>query len=123
MNLLFFTSRDDEKAKEVDAAIREAIPGSKIERYKRVRLLWKRLHQPLDPESIAVLSAYDRKELRKMQILCEWLPEIYVVLIIPDRKEGTIRLAHHLSPRFLSQRSEGVSDLRDVLDKIYRTSH
>ena len=59
---------------------------------------------PVEPDSIAVLSASNREELQQMQALRGLLPEIYVVLVIPDRKKSTIELAHLLLPRFLSQK-------------------
>ena len=58
-----------------------------------------------------------------MQLLRELLTEIYVVLVIPDRKKGTIQLAHLLLPRFLSQINDRFLDLSEVLSKMYQTSH
>jgi len=58
-----------------------------------------------------------------MQQLRGLLTEIYVVLVIPDRKKSTIELAHLLLPRFLSQKNDNFIDLGKVLDKMYRTSH
>ncbi|MGB8957933.1 MAG: hypothetical protein WCC00_02855 [Candidatus Aminicenantales bacterium] len=77
----------------------------------------------MEPNSIAVLSASSQDELRQMQLLRGLLPEIYVVLVIPDRKKNTIQLAHLLLPRFLSRQSDDFEDLGQVLDKIYRTVH
>ncbi len=57
-----------------------------------------------------------------MQPLRELLTEIYVVLVIPDRKKSTIELAHLLLPRFLSQRGSDFTDLRKVVSKMYTNS-
>lgn len=78
---------------------------------------------PVEPNSIAVLLASNRAELQKMQALRGLLTEIFIVLVIPDRKDGTIRLAHLLLPRFLSQKDDDFQDLGKVLDKIVRTAH
>jgi len=123
MQLLFYSSRDDQNKKRLEAAVHKVIPESKIELFKRLDDFMERLRTPIEPDSIAVLSASDREELQKMQLLRGLLTEIFVVLVIPDRKKSTIELAHFLLPRFLSQKNDNFIDLSKVLDKMYRTSH
>jgi len=77
---------------------------------------------PVEPDSVAVLMASDRDELQKMQLLRELLTEIYVVLVIPDRKKSTIELAHFLLPRFLSRKDGDFADLEIVITKMYINS-
>ncbi len=77
---------------------------------------------PVEPDSIAVLAASNREELRQMQMLRSLLPEIYVVLVIPDRRKSTIELAHLLLPRFLSQQESDFEDLKIVLSRMYANS-
>jgi len=77
---------------------------------------------PIEPDSIAVLSASNREELQRMQLLRELLTEIYVILVIPDRKKNTLELAHLLLPRFLSQKKDNFIDLGKVLNKMYINS-
>ena len=84
--------------------------------------LRERLRTPVEPDSVAVLLASSREELQQMQSLRGLLTEIYVVLVIPDRKKGTIKLAHHLLPRFLSQSRRDFADLKIVLNKMYVNS-
>jgi hypothetical protein len=57
-----------------------------------------------------------------MQLLRRLLIEIYIVLVIPDRKKSTIKLAHLLLPRFLSLANSDFTDLKIVLDKMYINS-
>lgn len=123
VNTLFYASRDDKNRKRLEAAVHQVIPEGKIELFERLSALRGRLRVPVEPDSIAVLLASDGEELQKMQMLRELLTEIYVVLVIPDRKPGTIKLAHLLLPRFLSQKDNRFTDLKKVLNKMYRTSH
>jgi hypothetical protein len=123
MQLLFYSSGDDQNIKRLEAAVQQVIPESKIELFKRLDDFRERLRRPVEPDSIAVLSASNREELQRMQPLRGLLTEIYVVLVVPDRKKSTIELAHHLLPRFLSQKNNNFIDLGKVLDKMYRTSH
>jgi len=98
------------------------IPESKIELFKRLDDLRERLRKPVEPDSIAVLSALNREELQQMQLLRRLLIEIYIVLVVPDRKKSTIKLAHLLLPRFLSLANSDFTDLKIVLGKMYLNS-
>jgi hypothetical protein len=51
------------------------------------------------------------------------LTEIYIILVLPDRQEDTIRLAHLLKPRFLSSIKDDFKDLNQIVSKIIRTPH
>ena len=86
MQLLFYSSGDDQNEKRLEAAVHKVIPESKIELFKRLDDFRERLRMPVEPDSIAVLSASNREELQQMQLLRRLLTEIYVVLVIPDRK-------------------------------------
>jgi hypothetical protein len=123
MQLLFYSSGDDLDKKRLEAAVQKGIPESRIELFKRLDDFRERLRLPIEPDSIAVLSASSRDELQRMQQFRGLLTEIFVVLVIPDRKKSTIELAHHLLPRFLSQKKENFTDLSKVLNKMYRTTH
>ena len=122
MRLLFYSSGDDQDEKRLEAAVHQVIPESKIELFKRLDDLRERLRRPIEPNSIAVLSALNREELQQMQVLRRLLIEIYVVIVIPDRKKSTIELAHLLLPRFLSHVNSDFTDLKIVLDKMYMNS-
>ena len=119
MQLLFYSSGDGQNEKRLEAAVHKVIPESKIELFKRLDDLRERLRRPVEPDSIAVLSALNREELQQMQLLRRLLIEVYIVLVIPDRKKSTIKLAHLLLPRFLSLANSDFTDLKIVLDKMY----
>jgi len=123
MQLLYYSSGDDRNNKKLEAAVHQVIPESQIEHFKGLDDFRERLRKPVEPDSIAVLSASDRGELQQMQLLRGLLTELYVVLVIPDRKKSTIELAHLLLPRFLSQKNDDFTDLGKVLNKMYRTPH
>jgi hypothetical protein len=122
MKLLFYSSGDDQNKKRLEAAVHQVIPESQIELFKRLDDFRERLRRPIEPDSIAVLSASNREELQQMQLLRGLLAEIYIIVVIPDRKKSTIRLAHLLLPRFLSQKESDFRDLKIVLNKMYINS-
>jgi hypothetical protein len=123
MRLLLYSCRESEDSKRLEATVHKVIPKDRIELFKSLTELRERLRTPVEPDSIAVLLASSEEELRKMQPLRVLLPEIFVVLVIPDRMRSTIALAHLLLPRFLSQKSDDFKDLGRVLEKICRTAH
>jgi hypothetical protein len=122
MQLLFYSSEDDRNNKRLEAAVHEVIPESQIELFKTLDEFRKRLGMPVEPDSIAVISVSNQEELHQMQLFRKLLPEIYVVLVIPDQKDSTIRLAHLLLPRFLSQKESDFMDFKIVLNKMYLNS-
>jgi len=123
MQVLFYASRNDKDKDRLEAAIHDAIPGHAIELFTRLDALRERFRLIVEPDSIAVLLATDREELREMQMSHELFPEIYVILVIPDWQESTVNLAHLLLPRFLSQKADSFTDLIQVLKKMARTPH
>ncbi len=122
MQLLYYSSGDDLNSGRLEAAVHKAVPEGRIELFRTLDDFRERLRMPVEPDSIAVLLASDREELQKMQLLRGLLTEIYVVLVIPDRKKSTIELAHLLLPRFLSRKDGDFSDLKIVLNRMYLNS-
>ncbi len=123
MQLLYYSGGDDKNSQRLEAAVHHVIPESQIEAFKKLEDFRERLRMPIEPDSIAVLLASNREELKRLQPLRGLLTEIYIVLVVPDRKKSTIELAHLLLPRFLSQKNDDFVDLGKVLDKMFRTSH
>ena len=122
MQLLFYSSGVDEDSKRLEAAVHKVIPKGRIERFNQLDNFRERLRTIVEPDSVAVLSAPSRDELRKMKSFQRLLTEIYVILVIPDRGKGTIALAHRLLPRFLSQKDSDFAELKLVLAKMYANS-
>jgi hypothetical protein len=122
MQLLLYSGGKGENNKRLEAAVRKVIPESQIELFKRLPDLRTRLRMPIEPGSIAVLSASNREELRQMPPLRGLLTEICVVLVIPDFKKSTVELAHLLVPRFLSRKESDYANLEIVLNKMYINS-
>jgi len=123
MQLLYYSRGRDRDDKRLETAVHKVIPKSQIEQYQSLDDFGERLRRPVEPDSIAVLSLSSHEELQRMQPLRGLLTEIFIIMVIPDRKRGTIELAHLLLPRFLSQKTDDFGNLALVLDKMYRTAH
>jgi hypothetical protein len=123
MQLLFYASKNDESENRLDAAIRSVAQGEAVERFVTLEDFRERLRSIVEPNSIMVLAAVDREELSKLQAFREMLTEIYIILVLPDREDDTIKLAHRLKPRFLSQTEDDFSDLSRIVAQMIRSPH
>ncbi len=63
-----------------------------IEHFTRLDDFRDRLRSIVEPNSILVLAAVNRKELLEMQAFRDMLTEIYIILVLPDRRKSTIKL-------------------------------
>jgi hypothetical protein len=123
MQILFYASNNNKNENRLAAAIQAATPGRTIERFTSLIDFRERLHRIVEPNSIAVLSVSDRKELKKMQAFSSMLTEIYIILVLPDNKKSTIKLGHLLKPRFLSFVKDDFADLNQIIAKMIQAPH
>ena len=123
MQLLFYSSKNDEHENRLKTAIQAAAPGESIEHFSQLTELRDRLRSIVEPDSVMVLAAVDKPELLRMQEFRDMLTEISIILVLPDRKKNTIHLAHLLRPRFISQIQDDFSDLNQIVAKMIRTPH
>ena len=121
MQMLFYASKNDKDKKRLKAAIHKALPGKAIEPFRKLNALRQRFNFIIEPDSIAILLAANLEELGQMQVFRKLLPEIYVILVIPDWQESTVTLAHLLLPRFLCLKEDNFTDLIKVLKKMVQT--
>ena len=121
MQLFFYSSGNDHNRKRLEAAVHKVIPENNIEPFQSLDDFRERLRMPVEPDSVAVIMASSQEELQLMQQLRGLLTEIYVILVIPDRKKSTVELAHLLLPDSESKESD-FADLKLVLYKMYINS-
>jgi hypothetical protein len=122
MQLLFYSHGVDKNSDRLQAAVHRVIPEGRIEHFKKLEDFEAGIRRPVEPDSVAVLLASTRDELEKMRQLRRLLTEIYVVLVLPDLGKDTIKIAHQLLPRFLSQKDSDFADLKVVLSRMYANS-
>jgi len=94
------------------------VPEERLEVYRSIEELAHGLHRLYDHDTIVLLRARDREELLRIVSLRDLLEGLRVILLLPDREEETISLAHRLRPRFLSNSESDFSDTMSVLQKM-----
>ena len=123
MQLLFYASKNNNNENRLAAAIQAATPGRTIERFTSLADFRDRLRRIVEPNSIMVLMVVDREELLQIQAFRDMLTEIYIILVLPDGKKSTIKLAHLLKPRFLSSIKDDFTILNQIISKMIHAPH
>jgi hypothetical protein len=80
--------------------------------------LTTRLRVPLSESAIAVLFISDKKDLESTLSIKSLLINMRIVLILPDRNDGTIEAGHSLHPRYLSFKDNSLKDIKSVLARM-----
>jgi hypothetical protein len=123
MQLFFYASKISKNEKRLATAIQAATPNGVVERFTSLAEFRSRLHSIVEPNSIMVLMALDRNELLQIQAFRDMLTEIYIILVLPDEKKSTIKLAHLLKPRFLSFIQDDFTVLNQIISKMIQAPH
>lgn len=123
MNVLFYSSADDEIGRHLQKIIGEIVPEDAIEIYRTIHHLTGRLHRPRYNLNLAIVMAASREELSEIVCLSDLLWDMRIILILPDDQRDTISKGHLLRPRFLSYADSDFSDVAAVLTKMFENTH
>jgi hypothetical protein len=118
VKILFYSSKTQAPGVSIGESLRTLVQDERIETYRSIEDLANGLRQLLDPDAIVILQAGDRQELLRILSLRDLLQGVRIILLVPDREEETISLAHRLRPRFLASSESGFSDTMSVVRKM-----
>jgi hypothetical protein len=118
VKIFFYSSMREEPGMGIGAMLKTLAPEGGVEVYRSIEELAHGLHRLYDYDTIVILRARDREELWRFISLHDLLRGFRIILLIPDREEETISLAHRLRPRFLGTSEEDFSDILSVLRKM-----
>jgi len=118
VKILFYSSKMHDPAIGIGESLRTLVPDEGVETYTSIEELAKRLLHLIDHDAIVIIQAGDREELLSILSLRDVLQNVRVILLLPDREDETISLAHRLRPRFLANSESGFSDTMSVLRKM-----
>ena len=118
MNLLFFTSSNNEPTKRLQRVIEAIFQEENIEIHRTIESLSQRLCQLPNKPSIAILLVTSQEELLDILHIRKLFRDIRIVLILPDREESTVAKGHRLYPRFFSYIDSDFKEIAAVLNKM-----
>ena len=124
-------SRDSNKfAMGLEKMITELVSKKNVEICRIISDLALRLRIPLCESAIAVLLISDEEDLKNMLSIQSLLINMRIVLILPDRNDGSVKAGHSLHPRYLSFKDNRLKDIKAVLARMievekttYRQTH
>ena len=122
-NLLLYAKMTDGAAKRLRRVIEVLVLKENMEMYRTIDSLSRRLRQPRNDLPIAVLLAASRQDLLELLSIGDLLDGIRIILVLPDRKEGTIAKGHRLQPCFLTYADSDFLDVAAVLIKMQQSAY
>lgn len=119
MKLLFYYSQESSQIQSLENLIQSFVPGDSIEVYRSLETVTERLREPIDNIKIAVFVASSLAELKKFYKLKKYFFDLRHIIILPEKDEKMIAVAHKLRPRFLSYFDNGFNVVSAVLKKMF----
>jgi hypothetical protein len=120
MEILFYSPSDNESGDRVKQVLDELMPHGKVESHRQITGFVQRLRMPSSDLQILIFMPANRSELFAASSLLEEMQGIRLILILPDRENETLSMAHHLRPRFVTYANGDYSELKEVLKKMLK---
>ena len=120
MKLICYANPDDEAAQRASDVVHGLVPRSDTEVCPSVENLSRKLRQPGNGFSLAVLLTKSQEDLSDILSLSDLLHDLRIILILPDRHKDTIARALTLRPRFLTFADSDFTELSAVLGKMLK---
>ena len=121
VHVLFYMPVRDERAEAGLKMMEKASLAARTEIFSCIEDLSVWLRRLLSGITIAVLYAPGAEDFQTLLSIKELLQDVYVLLILPDRKASTLSRGHMLNPRFLTFVDADPSDVGLVLTKMIET--
>jgi hypothetical protein len=118
MKILFYITQSDPVAEQLQNVIETFSWKDQLDMCRTLESLKHRLCRPSNDLDIVVLTAVNEEELLQIHSLSDLLSDLRIVLILPDRKPGTVSKAHALAPRFLTYIDSDLEEVKSVLSKM-----
>jgi len=97
--------------------------NEKIEIYRNIDSLNKRLRKATYDIDISILIAPNKEQLTEVILIKEEFRDTKIILILPDSESDTISRGHELYPRFVSYIDSDFKEVGAVLEKMIKNKH
>ena len=119
MKLLFYHSQESSQIQNLENLIRSFVSDDTIEEYRSLETVTERLKEPTDNIITAVFVASGLAELKKFYKLRNYFFDLRHIIILPEKDDKMIAIAHKLRPRFLSYFENDFNVVAAVLKKMF----
>jgi hypothetical protein len=120
MKIFFYSKAGDPSGDILEKLIVTRLPEVKMEIYRTIDDLSKRLRQPTENLGIAVLLASNQEDLKNILSIHYLFQNIRILLLLPNKETEIITLAHRLRPRFLTDVNSNMEEITAVLKKMLK---
>jgi hypothetical protein len=117
MNVIMYSTKFEDKIKELERLLRELDPG-RLDVFKSLEGLAERLRGPWQEKPIVLIWVHNQDELLDLVSMKEELRDMRLILVLPDLEKSTLSLAHRLWPNYLSFADDNHGKMRAVLQKM-----
>ena len=123
MSIFLYSQSTKGAGQRLHTIIKTFAPKKEIKTFRTIDSLSKRLLQPKNDHDIVILLAKSEKELQEFVHIGDLLESLRVILVLPNRDDGTIAKGHTLRPRFITYTDSNFIDVAGVLSKMLSTTH
>ncbi len=106
INVLIYSGKTREATEALMRAIQFIVPTEQCRCCFSTVELALCLRQPRSTPVLGILMAGSRNDLAELLAMKDLLRDMELIVILPDRAEETVSMAHGLRPRFLSDNEE-----------------
>ncbi|MBI5589791.1 MAG: hypothetical protein HY881_04860 [Deltaproteobacteria bacterium] len=116
--VLYANERSEPASKNLQRVIEACIPSNCLEVFGNSHDFSQRIYQIPRKIDVAVLFAQNHNQLSKLISLKDFLMDVRIILILPDREHLTVIKGHTLSPSYTSYVDSNITDVATVLMKM-----
>ena len=123
MSVILYAPPGNSSGDRLQRVVEGLVPDKKIEIYRSIEKLFRRLRQPFYRELIGAFQVADQQELSEFLAHRDMLNDLRFILVLPDNKKSTVSKALKLYPRYISYVDGNFSDVAAVLQKMLSINH
>lgn len=116
--VLYADERNKPASKGLQHLIETCIPSGCLEVFNNSTDFSQRIVQIPREIDVAVLMAQNHDQLSEIILLKDYLMDVRIILILPDREHPTVIKGHALFPSYTSYIDSNTADVAAVLNKM-----
>jgi hypothetical protein len=116
--VLYANERNALASKHLQNVIETCVPSSCLEVFGSSHDFVQRIYRIPRKIDVAVLFAQNHNQLSELITLKDFLIDVRIILILPDREHLTVIKGHSLFPNYTSYIDSNATDVASVLNKM-----
>jgi hypothetical protein len=116
--VLYANERNEAASKRLQNLIETCVPSNCLEVFGSRHDFAQRIYQIPRKIDVAVLFAQNQDQLSELVSLKDFLVDVRIILILPDREHLTVIKGHALLPNYTSYIDSNAADVASVLNKM-----